>query len=481
MNNKKKTVDTRNESRREFIKKSALAATAVLAGCSPKVAEEVAEQMPAKPAAPAAPTVLGANERLLVGFVGVGGQGFNAHLRSVANMDGEGKSFHPYAFNAVGVAACDLYSGRRDRAKATLEQARDANGLGAFEVAAYEDYRALLDNPDIDAVFIGTVDHWHARIAIDAMEAGKHVYCEKPMTRYLDEAFAVYDAVQRTGKSFQIGSQYCTEGKWHKSAELIQAGKIGPLVLAQDSYMRNTPDGEWNYYQLDPEVTTETLNWQTWLGQVHSRPDFNREHYHRWRKYYAYCAGILGDLLAHRIHPLLIATGNPEFPKRVACIGNKVINEMMVGPDDRDVTDNTQLLAEFPSGLCMAITGSSVNEQGLGQVIRGHEATLYFGSNTVELRPERPYADLVDQELYENVEPVESIPAHIDNFFNAIRNNVPPNGNIDVAIKAQTIISMAEMSERLGLMLYFDEATRKITDGMGREVEPITYGTLPLS
>ena len=85
--------------------------------------------------------------------------------------------------------------------------------------------------PAAHVVFIGTVDHWHAQVAIDAMEAGKHVYCEKPMTRYLDEAFAIYDTVKRTGRKFQVGSQYCTEGKWHQAAELVRAGAIGPLVV----------------------------------------------------------------------------------------------------------------------------------------------------------------------------------------------------------------------------------------------------------
>ena len=129
----------------------------------------------------------------------------------------------------------------------------------------------------------------------------------------------------------------------------------------------------------------------------------------------------------------------------------------------------------------MLITGSSVNEQGLAQVIRGHEGTLYFSGGRVELRPERPFADLVDGELHENITPGVSIPEHINDFFTAIRDDTTTNGNIDVAIKCQTIIAMAEMSERLGEMLYFDEKTRKLSTGSGKEIEPITYGTLELS
>lgn len=469
--------DTKNTSRRDFIKKGALAASAIVAGVKASPVHAAKTRYTTTPA-----SVLGANDRLRCGFVGVGGQGFNAHVRTIANMTGEDNaSFHTYDYNAVGVAACDLYSARRERATALLELARSTNGLGDYKVDMYEDHRKVVERDDIDVVFIGAVDHWHSQIAIDALESGKHVYCEKPMTRYLPEAFDLHDAVKRTGKKFQVGSQYCTEGKWHVAADMIRAGKIGRLVLAQDSYTRNSATGEWNYYALEEGVTPETMNWEHWLGKVDNRVSFNREHYHRWRKYLRYCAGILGDLLAHRIHPLVIATGNPEFPKRVASLGTNGITLEEVGPDDRTVTDNTQIIAEFPSGFAMLILGSTVNEQGLAQVIRGHEGTLYFGGNTVELRPERPFGDLVDQESHENIEPGVSIPAHVGNLFDAIRTDTETNGNMDVAIRAQTIISMAEMSERMGEMVYFDEDTRKMSTGSGRELETLTYGTMELS
>ncbi len=474
-----KPSDSKAQStRRDFLKKGALAASAVVAGVGSSTAK------PGKVfryGATAPGSVLGANDRLRVGHIGVGGQGFNAHVRTVTNMNGDNEAFHDYNFNAVSVAACDLYSGRRDRAADLMELTRTTRGLGDYTVTRHQDHRELLDRKDIDVVFIGTVDHWHAQVAMDALEAGKHVYCEKPMTRYLGEAFQVYDTVQKTGKKFQIGSQFCTEGKWHVAADLIRAGKIGPLVLGQNSYMRNSPDGEWNYYQLEEGVTPETMDWDHWLGNVHNRSAFNREHYHRWRKYLRYCAGILGDLLAHRVHPLIIATGNPEFPKRVACLGNHKITTDQLGPEDRTVTDNTQVVAEFPSGYSIIVTGSSVNEQGLPQVFRGQEATLYFGGGTVELRPERPFADLVDQETHENIEPGVSIPAHANNLFESIRADTEPNGNIEVAIRAQTVISMAEMSERLGEMVYFDENKRSMHTGSGRPLETLTYGTLELS
>ena len=465
-------TSTNNTSRREFLKKSTLGAAAAVVAV-----QSIAKPKITRAKAPVINPVLGSNDQIVAGFIGVGGQGYNSHLLNVINVDNEGKPRHDVPLNAVGAAACDLYSVRRDRALESLEMARQEAGREA-KVAVHEDYRYVLDNPDIDAIFIGTVDHWHTKIALDALDAGKHVYCEKPMTRYLDEAFEIYDKVKETGKKFQIGSQYCTEGKWHHAAKLIADGKIGPLVLAQDSYHRNSPNGEWNYYAIEEELEAgKTIDWTKWLGPVSDRP-FNKEHYHRWRKYYPYCAGILGDLLAHRIHPLVIATGAKEFPMRVCSVGNKKIMDANVGAEDRDVTENCQLLAEFPSGLCMLVTGSTVNEQGLNQVIRGHEGTLYFSGSSVELRPERPFADLVDQEMTENITPGVNIPAHISDFFQAIRDDRATNGNIDVAVRAQTIISMAEQSERTGEMLYFDEATRSLSTASGKKVEAITYGTL---
>lgn len=466
------------DSRRNFLKKGALAAGAMMAaGAGVKAAPARHRYLNV----PAKGSVLGANDRLNVGFIGVGGQGFSAHVRTLTNADGDFNSWHNYEYNAIGVAGCDLYSGRRERVFNHLDGVRQKRSLGDYKVQTYQDHRKLLDDKDIDVVFIGTVDHWHAQIAIDAMKAGKHVYCEKPMTRYLGEAFSVYDTVKETGMKFQVGSQYCTEAKWHKAAELVRAGKIGPATLAQNSYMRNTPDGEWNYYSLEEGVTPESMDWDHWLGKVNNRPDFNREHYHRWRKYYRYCAGILGDLLAHMIHPLVIAADITELPKRVVCIGNKAVTDRFVGAEDRSVNDNTQLLVEFPSGLCMMIAGSTVNEQGLPQVIRGHEATLYFGEGSVELRPERPFVDLVDPELYENLEPGPYIPAHVDDLFNAIRTDGNPNGNIDVAIIAQSIISMAEASDRLGEAVFLNAEDRSFHTGGGTVLPMPTYGTFELS
>jgi predicted dehydrogenase len=440
------------DSRRDFIKKTATAAAAV-AGTSLLKSPIYGQNQ-----APSA-NVAGANNKLTVGFIGVGGQGM-AHVRSMKG--------HASESNAELVAVCDVWKKRIEGAKQFI----------GGKCEGYEDYRKVLDRKDIDAVVVSTVDHWHTVCSVDAMNAGKHVYVEKPMTRYLGEAFEINDVQKKTGKILQVGSQGCSDRKWHVAAEMIRAGKIGPLVLGQGSYMRNSPKGEWNY-TIDPDAQQDNLDWKQWLGPVKHKDtkDFNADHYFRWRKYYPYCAGLLGDLFPHRLHPLMLATGNPEFPLRVVSIGNSKIQTDKNTPDTymRTVPENVQLLAEFPSGLCLMVTSSTVNEQGIEDMIRGHHATLYFAGNRVALKPEKAFADEIDPELIDGIKPGEDLGVHERNWLSAIRGQGQANAGMDLAIKVQTVISLAEMAERMGVTCHFDEKTRKITNGEGKELKPLTY------
>ena len=443
-------------SRREFIKRTATAAAVVATTNLFKTPVYGQNQ------APSTGRVIGANDRIVAGYIGVGPQGF-VHVRSQKDAAGDN--------NIAQAAACDVWQKRLEAAKAHI----------GGSCQGYDDYRKLLERNDIDAVTIATVDHWHAKATLDALDAGKHVYVEKPMTRYLGEAFEVHDKVKRTGKILQVGSQGCSDPKWQKAADLIKAGKIGQLVLGQGSYMRNTPKGEWNY-TIDPDAKAQNLDWERWLGSVHKRRPFDADHYFRWRKYYPYCAGLLGDLFPHRLHPLMLATGNPEFPVRVVAMGTKAVHtdKNTPGTYERDVPENVQLLAEFPSGLSLMVVCSTLNEQGIQDEIRGQKGTLYVAGNRVELKPERPFADDVDPEDFNGLKPVEDVGFHEKNWFDCIRANKQPNAGIDLAIRVQTVISLAEMSDRLKVACLFDEKTRKITAD-GKEIQPITYGTLELS
>jgi predicted dehydrogenase len=455
MNQKSNLKSSGVETRRSFIKKAATA-SAVVAG-----ANLFKTPVYGADTAPSTGRVIGANDRIVVGFVGVGPQGKLHVDKMKANAEKN---------NVALGAVCDLWEKRRQVAKAEI----------GGDVKLYDDYRKLLENKDIDAVLCATVDHWHARVSIDAMKAGKHIYVEKPMTRYLPEAFEVWDTVKATGKVFQVGSQGCSDAKYLKAAELVKEGKIGPLVLGQGAYMRNSPKGEWNY-TIDPDLKADSVNWKAWLGtDIKKQVDFNADHFFRWRKYYPYCAGLLGDLFPHRLHPLVLATADPQFPLRVSAIGTKKIgtDKNTPGTPMRDVPECLTLITEFPNGYSLMVCSSSINEVGVPDVIRGHHGTLLIGGNKVELKPERPFSEEIDPESHDNLVPVEDIGVHQGNWLACIRSGKLPNANIELAVRVQTIITLGEMSDRLGITCHFDEKTRKVTDGTGKEVKALNYGVL---
>jgi predicted dehydrogenase len=463
MDMKQTNPSSGRENRRNFIKKTATAAAAVAS------VNVFKQPVYGQSQAPSTGRVIGANDRIVVGHIGVGGQGM-AHVRPMKQYAKEN--------NIAQAAVCDVWSKRTEGAKAFIEKDNPE-----AKIDTYEDYRKMLERNDIDAIICATVDHWHTRVSVDAMNSGKHVYVEKPMTRYLGEALEIYDTCKKTGKILQVGSQGCSDMKWHKAAELIRSGAIGKLVLAQGSYMRNNHKGEWNY-PIDPDLREDNCNWKRWVGgQIKNAPaKLDPDHYFRWRKYYPYCAGLLGDLFPHKLHPYMLATGNPQFPVRVACVGSRKVetDKLTPGTYMRDVPEIVQLIAEFPDGMLMHITSSTVNEVGTQEMIRGHKATLTMAGNRVDLKPERPFTEEIDPESFEGFKG-ENVPDHEKNWLTSIRENKQPHAGIDLAVKVQTVISLAEISERLNVMCVFDEKSRKITTADGKEVKPITYGTLELS
>lgn len=446
MNTDSQSISASGESRRSFLKKTA---TLTAAAAAPALFKNTVYGQ-----APSA-NVSGANNRIVVGVIGTGKQGTH-HLQIFKEEAG--------AQNVVVGAVCDLYQKNLTAAKKFTELA-DKDG--------YADHRKLLERKDLDAVLIASVDNWHGQLSLDALDAGKHVYCEKPMTRYAGEGWEVYDKVKSTGKVYQCGSQYTADPMIHHVAKWIQDGKLGPLVWAQGSYCRNNKkNSEWTF-DVDKDANPSNLDWERWLGKAPKIP-WTPEHYFSWHKYYAYNSGILGNLLSHRFYPLMLATGNPEFPRRVVCTGTRKIST------DRDITDTTHVLVEFPSGLTFVIAGSTVNEVGLPDIIRGRKATvsLAASANQAQLRPEKLFADEMDVEDFNDPAPHgKSENLHI-NFFKCIRQGGTPFCNVDLSVRANTTLALAEMSERLGMVCFFDEKTRTIRNGEGKVVPAMSYDTV---
>ena len=417
--------------------------------------------------APSPGRVIGANDRIVVGFIGVdrgcGGFGL-AHVNSQKEYAGSN--------NIALAAVCDFSEHHVARAQKMI----------GGDCKVYTDHRKLLENRDIDAVSIATPDHWHADCGIDAADAGKHVYGEIPLTRYLPEAFALADAVNRNRCVFQIGASICSDATWHKAAELVKAGKLGRVIYAQDSYCRNAPKGEWNYELEAWAAQPGAVDWDRWQGKVHTRIPFDPEVYFRWNKYYRYSAGTLGRLAPLRLHPLMLATGLPEFPSRVVALGNNPVHtdKNLAGAQEREVPEQIEMLAEFPSGLHLLVTTGTVNWNGLPSLICGHKARLEMGVDSVNLVPQREFSKEIGPENFHDLRPSgQKMPELEKNWFDCIRSGRQPIGNIELALRVQTVISLAEMSHRLNVTCLFDEQTRKITTGPnGRLLEPITYGSL---
>lgn len=228
------------------------------------------------------------------------------------------------------VAVCDLYKGRLIRSKEIF-------GDHLFTTS---DYKDILNRSDIDAVIVSTSDHWHDRITIDALESGKHVYCEKPMVHHIDEGAAVIAAEKKSGKILQIGSQRVSSDLYAEARRQYQSGIIGDLVVVEAAFDRQSALGAWQY-SIPTDASIETVNWQRFIGDTdHTEFDANR--FFRWRNYQDYGTGVSGDMLVHffsGFHAIIDSMG----PNRIYATGG-----LRHWADGRDVPDNLMVLVDYP-------------------------------------------------------------------------------------------------------------------------------------
>ena len=228
------------------------------------------------------------------------------------------------------VAIADVYEGRRTHAK-------EVHG---DRVNAYVDYREVLARKDVDAVLLCVPDHWHSRMSIDAMKAGKAVYCEKPMVRSVAEGPEVIRAQQETKAVFQVGSQFASSVVFHRLKEALAAGVIGKLHSVEARYNRNSALGAWQY-SIPTDASPKTVNWDRFLGEAPKRP-FDADRFFRWRKYWDYGTAVAGDLFVHLLTGIHHATG-AVGPTRIAAMGGR-----RYWDDGREVYDLIMGLLDYP-------------------------------------------------------------------------------------------------------------------------------------
>jgi predicted dehydrogenase len=459
----------KNSTRREFLAQTAAGAVALSAGgslASAKAGDKLAEMLDARQA-PAKGRVLGANDRVNFGFVGMGGR-MAEHTGYVATRNKE-------KGDVQAVAICDIYEQHKKR------------GQGETKVAdkdIHHDYRELCARKDIDIVVIATPDHWHARHATEALNNGKHVYLEKPMTYTIEEARDLAQKVKATGLHLQVGSQHLSDIQYWKAREVIQSGLIGKVLWASTSYARNTPIGEWNYYKIDPDelANEKTIDWKAFLGYARKRP-FDKDRYFRWRKYWDYSGGIATDLYYHRLSPIMFAIGEPEFPTRVT--GQGGIFAPVEG-DVREVPDTYFTTVEFPGKYAIMLGSSMLNATNVPEVIRGTKGSVYLKSRefqnnrAIRVVPERPYRDEFNKKTGSNDLAIDvtgdtlggdgperpSTPFtthHMANLINAARGTEKVHFTAEHGYKAMVAIRLGVDSYRSGQTMYFDAKKEKAT------------------
>jgi predicted dehydrogenase len=329
--------------------------------------------------------VAGAGERIRVAFIGTGGR-CQEHIGIITRMAQANRN----SVQAVGV--CDVWNGNIEVQRPTgrgLYPSAQRCGLNRDDHNhVTKDYRRILEQRDVDVVCIATPDHWHAKISIDAMDAGKDVYCEKPMTKTIYEAHAVVDKARQRNRVMSVGVQSMADPTWRLANERIRRGDIGHVCQAQTSYYRNYIGGQWRYYRLTRDMTPETVDWPMFLGHAfevepgvplgpspRQRP-FDRAVYGQWRCYWDFGGGMYTDLFVHQTTHMISAMG-VRYPARVVGGGGVYLEY-----DGRDVPDVATVVADYEEGCQLIITATMINDYPIQECIRGRLATLNFTNRT---------------------------------------------------------------------------------------------------
>ncbi len=451
--------------RRNFLKATAAGATALTLSAA------------------SANRVYGANERIGIAFVGTGGR-CQAHLDIILKLQKENKGVAP-------VAACDVWDGHEEKyfveRNGRQEERTYIQGLypSAKKLGldpqdkkhVVKDYRKLLDLKEVDVVCIATPDHWHAKITIDAANAGKHVYCEKPMTKTIDEAHAVVDAVQKNNTVMSVGVQSMADPTWTTAHKAITEGKIGHVAQGQTSYYRNSLGGQWRYYKLFKDMNPTTVDWDMFLGHgfevtkgqpLGPKVPFDREVFGQWRCYWPFGGGMFTDLFVHQTTHMISAMG-VRYPGRVTAGGGLYLEY-----DDRDVPDVTCIVADYDEGCQLMITATMISSYPIEEVIRGRLGTIKFVKGGFQIIKDDPSKGAgLPARLEESVkgEMVECPPPKLDtealweNFLECVRARKRATlSTPELGAAAFTTVALGVQSYRTGKVLFWDKEQRKAVE-----------------
>ena len=442
-------------SRREFLHTTAGVASASLAATVVNLQTPPLFALP-RPVAP--------SDRVRFGIVGVGMEGTNLLSTAIALPGVE------------CVAACDLYDGRH-------ELAREIVGK---PIPTTRRYKELLDNKDIDAIVMAVPDHWHKQIFVDAVTAGKDVYCEKPMSHSAADGVAMVEAVKKTDRITQIGAQRTSSVLCAKAKELYDSGAIGDLNLVEMTLGRNDPTGAWEY-PPPPDLSPENLDWDTWLGTAPKKA-FDPFLFARWRCWKEYGTGLAGDLMVHLISGMQFVLGLNQAPKRASAFGG--IYRWKDGRNTPDVHPTLFEYKNIPMYMRLSLgceTAESTRFMGSKGIIELNEfgvthtpqagvdlAPSYY-ANALPARLKNPYfakwheehdpkpgQEPAPESVSYKGDDYDDLRPHMWKFFEAVRSRKPLLQDVVFGHHAALACHMANESYYRKGPVYWDESSQTI-------------------
>jgi len=373
------------------------------------------------------------NEKIIVGLIGGGGQGTGDMGYFRANPD-------------VEIAAvCDI---DQTHLRAAVERA-------GGKATPYSDFRKLLERKDIDAVIVGTPDHWHALVTIAACEASKDVYCEKPVATSIGEGRAMVNAARRYGRVVQVGTQQRSGAHFQRAVEIVRSGALGKVMLCRAWNVENKmPDGIGN----PPDGTPPPeLDYDMWLGPAPKRPyNPNRSHY-TFRYFWDYAGGKITDWGAHLIDILHWGMG-VDAPLAVAASGGKYVI-----PDNRETPDTQEVIYDYP-GFTLVYSFRGANERDMdghsyGMQFHGTKATLFVDRGGFEVTPEE---DMGGQAMTGGGSPQNE--PHVRNFLDCVKSRERPICDIEIAHRSTTACHLGNIALLTGRKITWDREKERITN-----------------
>ena len=288
----------------------------------------------------------------------------------------------------TGIRGCDLLRSARQVPTGecvgtadlyTMHQKAGQEAYGA-DIPTSRDYRSLLDRKDVDAVIVAVADFQHRRVVLDSIDAGKDVYCEKPMSHNAADGLAMVDAVGKGKRIFQVGSQRVSNIAYKKAAEIYKSGRLGEVTYIEGHVDRNGPSGAW-VYPVAPDASPETVDWKAWIRDA---PDhaFDAERFFRWRCFADYGEGVAGDLYVHLLSGIQGVSGINAIPMRAYSCGS-----LTHFKDGRDFPDLLATLYDYP-GTAVNLHCNQNNNNIESTVFYGREATLTILGNTITVAPQ---------------------------------------------------------------------------------------------